>query len=404
MGLTLIQIDRLLTDWYQKADAANQNLLDLYDLPAYQRLSGVGNPPTNVTGITQQRASVALTAIDRLFEDLELLNQLLGRAQKLRQALPAFFVNERDLAEIEQLLVGQSIQLPNIPTPLAQRDLLSSNQQVQATSLVELLAEMISVFTIARDVFMAIEVAWTELESKLITTYESLIELQQLAQKLGVAIPASLITAQTNFTNLQAQIDRDPLGIDRTFTQDLTPLINHTRRELELLFQQHQQLKSELATAPQDLHQLRQLNQDSIAALTACQAKIIHSLPTFLPLSAAELIEIEQWLGRLVAKFESGIIPPVRVGLTNWLDRVHSQTIAVRSALVANRLPLDTRQELRGRLDALTAKALAKRQVEDPILADLAMQARQVLYTSPTDLDLAIGLVRSYEQRLNLGA
>jgi hypothetical protein len=403
MGLNLVQIDRLLTDWYQKASAANQNLLDLYDLPAYQRLSGVGNPPSNVTGITQHRASLALTAIDRLFADLELLNQTLNRSQKLRQELPAFFVNDRDLSEIEQLLLGQSIQLPNIPTPLAQRDLLSSHQQTQATSLIELLADMVSAFTIARDVFMAIELAWIELESKLITTHQSLIELQQLAQKLGVSVPGALVTAQTNFTNLQAQIDRDPLAIDRTFSQDLTPLINQTRCELETLFQQRQQLQSDFTTAPKYLQQLRQLNQDSIAALTESQAKIVHNLPIFAPLSAEKLIELEQWLERLVSKFESGIITPVRVGLTNWLNQVQSYTITVQSALAANRLPLDTRQELRGRLDALTAKALAKHRVEDPILVELAAQARQVLFTSPTDLGLATELVKRYEQRLNLG-
>ena len=92
----------------------------------------------------------------------------------------------------------------------------------------------------------------------------------------------------------------------------------------------------------------------------------------------------------------------MRVGLTNWLDRVQRDLITARSALVANRLPLDTRQELRGRLDALTAKALAKGKAEDPILADLAIRSRQVLYTSPTDLNLATSLVKSYEQQLNL--
>jgi hypothetical protein len=401
MGLNLAQIDRLLTDWQQKADAANQNMLDLDDLPAYQRLSGVGNPPSNVTGITQQQASRALTAIDRLFEDLELLNHSLDRSHKLRRSLPAFFINDSDLQEIEQLLTGQSIQLPNIPTPLAQRGLLSSSQQVQMISFDRLLDRMMANFTIARDIFLAIEIAWTELESKLITTHQSLIELQKLAQKLQVSFPLSLITAQTNFTNLQSQIDRDPLGIDRTFTQDLTPLINNTRRELANLHQQRQQLQADFATAPQSLQQLRQINQDSIESYTASQAKIVHSLPIVSPLPAAELIELERWLERLITKFESGLIPPVHVGLTNWLNRVQSYTISAQSALAANRLPLDTRQELRGRLDALTAKALAKGKAEDPILADIAVRSRQVLYTSPTDLNLATGLVSSYEQRLN---
>ncbi len=401
MGLTLVQLDRLLTDWKQKASMANQNLLDLDDLSAHQRLSGTGNPPSNVTGITQQRASAALTAIDRLFEDLELLNQTIDRARKLRSELPSFFVSDRDLQEIEQLLTGQSIQISSTQIPLAQRDLLSSNKQVQAISLAALLDKMMTNFTIAKDTFVAIETAWMELASKLITTHQSLIELNQLAQKTQVGIPASLIVAETNFTNLQSQIDQDPLGINLTFTQDLTPLINHSRRELATLNHQYQQLQADFATASQYLQQLNQLNQDLIEASTESQAKISHSLPMLSPLPAEELAELERWLERLVTKFAAGIIPPVQVGLTNWLNKVQAYMIYARSVLAANQLPLDTRQELRGRLDALIAKALAKGKAEDPILTDLAVRARQVLYTSPTDLNLAINLVKSYEQGLN---
>jgi DNA-binding transcriptional MerR regulator len=402
MSLTLAQIDRLLTDWQQKASAANQNLLDLSDLAAYQRLSGMGNPPSNVTGITQQKVSTALTAIDRLFEEIELLNLTLDRSQKLRKELPSFFLNDSDLGEIEQLLTGQSIQLSSTQVPLAQRDLLSSNLQVQKISLDGLLDLMITNFTIARNTFISIETAWSELESQLIGTHQSLIELKQLAEKLRVTVPASLIIAETNFTNLQLQLDRDPLGVNYTFTQDLTPLINDTRRELESRHRQRQQLQADFASAPRYLQELRQIDRDSIEAYTASHAKITHILPVFYPLSAEELIELERWLERLVTKFESGLIPPVRVGLTNWLSKVQSYTISAQSALAANRLPLDTRQELRGRLDALTAKALAKGKAEDPILADLAIQARQILYNSPTDLNLATNLVKSYEQRLNL--
>jgi hypothetical protein len=401
MGLNLAQIDRLLTDWQQKVDAANQNLIDLYDLPAYQRLSGMGNPPSNVTGITQQRSSAALTAIDRLFEDVELLNQPIALARKLRRELPAFFVSDNDLQEIEWLLTGQSIQLSSIQTPLAQRSLLSSNQQIQSISLAALLDRMMPNFAIARDTLIAIEIAWTELESKLIITHQALIELQQLAQKLQVVIPASLISAETNFTNLQLQVDRDPLGVNDTFTQDLTPLIDRSRSELATLDRQCQQLQADLKTAQQYLAKLTRLNRDSIDYYTETQAKIKHDLPIVSPLPAAELVELERWLERLVAKFGSGTISPLRVGLTNWLNQTQAYTIAAEAALAANRLPLDTRQELRGRLDALTAKALAKGKAEEPILTDLATQARQVLYTSPTDLNLAIDLVRKYEQGLN---
>jgi hypothetical protein len=401
MGLNLAQVDRLLNDWKYKVDAASQNLLDLDDLPAYQRVTGTGNPPSSLTGITQQRIGEALTAIDQLFDDLQLLTNLLDRVKQLRQQLPSLFISDESLQEIYHLLTGNSIQLPSIQTPLSQRNLLSPNQQLQAISPAELLDRMTCMFTIARDAFVAVNTAWIELESKLIANHQSLIDLYQLAHQLQVPIPPTLITAQTNFTNLQIQIDRDPLGINQTFDRDLTPLINNTRHELETLSQQCQQLQTKLVTARQQLEHLRQLERDSIVAYTESQTKVSHDLPLIAPLPAAELTAMEQWLERLVAKFESGTIAPIHVGLTNWTNKIQAYTTAARSALAANRLPLDTRQELRGRLDALSAKALAKGKTEDPILVDLAIQARQALYTSPTALDLAMDLVKSYEQRLN---
>lgn len=401
MGLTLAQIDRLLAEWQQKADVVNQNLLDLYDLPAYQRLSGVGNPPSNVTGTTQQQASTALTAIERLFEYLELFARQIERAKKLRRELPSLFVSDRQLQEIEHLLTGISIELPSIQTPLSERELISKDRQSRSISLATLLDRMIIAFAIARDTFVAVEKAWTELEAKLITTHQLLIELQQLVQKLQVAPPPSLTTAQANFTNFQLQIERDPLGTNLAFSQDITPLINTARHELETLAQQRQQLQTDLAAAPQLLQQLRQLDRDSIAAYTESQSKIRHSLPAISPLPPAEIAEMERWLERLTTKFAAGIVAPVSVGLTNWQQKMQAYTTAAEASLAANRLPLDTRQELRGRLDALTAKALAKGKAEDPVLTDLATQARDVLYSSPTDLDLAIDLVRQYERGLN---
>ena len=311
------------------------------------------------------------------------------------------FINDSQLQEIEQLLTGMSVQLPSIQTPLAQRGLVSSNHQVKATSLAELLDRMSIAFAIARDTFVAVETAWKELESQLITTHQSLAQLQQLAKKLNIATPPALITAQTKFNELQLEIDLDPLGINRAFMQEIAPLINNSRHELETLDLQRQQLQADFATAPQLLQQLTQLNRDAIAAHTESQAKIQHDLPIISPLPIAEIVELERWLARLVAKCADGIIAPVRVGLTNWLDKVQAYTIAAASALTANRLPLDRRQELRGRLDALSAKALAKGKAEDPVLTDLATQARQALYSSPTDLNLAIELVRKYEQSLN---
>jgi hypothetical protein len=57
---------------------------------------------------------------------------------------------------------------------------------------------------------------------------------------------------------------------------------------------------------------------------------------------------------------------------------------------------LNRRNELRGLLGALRAKAVGHGLAEVADLESVFIQAREALYTSPTDLDAADDLVRSY--------
>jgi hypothetical protein len=53
-------------------------------------------------------------------------------------------------------------------------------------------------------------------------------------------------------------------------------------------------------------------------------------------------------------------------------------------AYAVNKAPLELRAELRGRLDALKAKALARGEAENATLSQLAEDAKRLLYTRPT--------------------
>ena len=75
--------------------------------------------------------------------------------------------------------------------------------------------------------------------------------------------------------------------------------------------------------------------------------------------------------------------------------------VATRRATDACRAPLAARNELRGRLDAYRAKANALGLLEEPRLCALYDQAHTSLYTAPTDLAAAIGLVEQYQQALS---
>jgi hypothetical protein len=62
---------------------------------------------------------------------------------------------------------------------------------------------------------------------------------------------------------------------------------------------------------------------------------------------------------------------------------------------------LDLRRELRGRLSALKAKALARGVAEDSKLVPLAQKAAELLHARPTPIEEAAWLVSQYEARLN---
>jgi hypothetical protein len=59
------------------------------------------------------------------------------------------------------------------------------------------------------------------------------------------------------------------------------------------------------------------------------------------------------------------------------------------------------RNELRGRLDALKAKARGRGVAEVGALSELAVRAGEALFTRPTPIEKASALVVEYERTLN---
>ena len=66
----------------------------------------------------------------------------------------------------------------------------------------------------------------------------------------------------------------------------------------------------------------------------------------------------------------------------------------MHAGAAAHQALLDERDELRGRLDAYTAKAGRLGRLEDTELAALRRRAHEALHTAPTDLVMPSDLVR----------
>jgi hypothetical protein len=400
--VNLEQIDQLLAEWKTKIDLVSQNLIDLHGLPSYQRLAGVsGFPKIELTGVTQARVTPALEAMSNLFQHFDLLVTVLSQAIEKRKQVPRFLGSEQKIREIEDILTGASIQLAVVQIPLAQRGLLSAATSANAIAPNDLLAAMTNAFEVARDVVLAVDEAWLRLDATLANAEAEIVSLQNLADSLGQDASNELAIARQKIATLSTSIESDPLGVSADFEREIRIPIARVKATLNQLVQQQNQIRDNLETAHKLLKQLVELNRQAAERFAESKEKVVDHSTLKTPLAWEQIEALSQWLKRLETKFTEGLLTPVRVGLENWTAKVKQYIAAEERAYTANRAPLDTRQELRGRLDALKAKALARGLAEDAMLTELAQKAKQLLYTRPTPLDKAAELVSQYEKCLN---
>ena len=400
--MNLEQLDELLIDWEKKIDLVSQNLLDLEGLLAYQRLIGVsGLPKPALKGISKEKISPALETINTLFEYLDLLLNFISRSKELRREIPRFFGSEEKVRALEQMLLGASVQLPTKRIPLELRGLLSKAEIESLISPQELLDIMTGSFKNARDVILTVEAAWDKLDLLLVNTGQKISTLESLAISLGQSELPDLQKVQQEINSLRERIEQDPLGVNEEYQQKIEPLIVKVQSELNQIVQQRQEIQSVLVQGHDYLKKLIEINQQVNNAFLESQEKVTDHSQLQSPIAPESIEALTQWLTRLENKFALGALTPVQIGLQNWKTKTLEYLGSAKQAYVKNQAPLQQRQELRGRLEALKAKAVAKGRNENEILTNLAEKAKKLLYTRPTPLAQAANLVQEYEKNLN---
>ena len=397
----LEEIDQMLADWKGKLDLISQNLIDLCGLLTYQRLSGVsGFSPVQLTGITKNKVAPALEALNELLQHFDLLSQTIDKARSLRAAMPRFLGADQKAQEIFQLLNQASIQLPVVITPLAQRELLTAAEVTRKITPLQLLVAMVKTFQIVKETILAVDRIWSDLEPQLDLAEAEIANLQRQGESLGIIDLRELELSRQTLASLRDRIESDPLGTSTSF-DEINRQIAKMRGDIEQFFQSKAKLQAGFINAHTLLQQLSALNQEAIASFAESQEKISDCTSLAPPLPSEQIEAMGQWLQRLETKLKEGLTNPVSIGLENFTFKVNEYIAIAKKAIAANRLPIQTRQELRGRLDALKAKATAKGYAEDMQLAKLAEQAKQLLYTRPTPLKQAEETVKQYEVLLN---
>ncbi len=398
----LEEIDQMLADWKIKLDLISQNLMDLCELLTYQRLSGAsGFSPIQLTGITKTKVNPVLDALNELLQHFDLLSQTIDKARSLRAAMPRFLGADQKAQEIFQLLNQASIDLPTTITPLAQRELLTAAEITRKITPLQLLVAMINTFQVVKEMILAIDRIWLDLEPQLDIAEAEVANLQRQGESLGIIDLRELELSRQTLVSLRDRIESDPLGASTNF-DEINRQIAKMRADIEQFVRAKAKLQAGFTNAHTLLQQLIFLNQEAIAAFAESQEKISDCTSLAPPLPSEQIEAMGQWLQRLETKLKEGLTSPVRIGLENFTAKVNEYIAIANTAIAVNLGLLQTRQELRGRLDALKAKATAKGHAEDVQLAKLAEQAKQLLYTRPTPLKQAEETVKQYEVLLNI--
>ncbi|MBA3923067.1 MAG: hypothetical protein H0X31_15785 [Nostocaceae cyanobacterium] len=394
--MTLEEIDQLLAEWKNKVQLVGENLLDLQQLPTYQRLCGtLGYPKLELTGITAVRVLPVLAAMDEMFQQFDLLAQTIKQATNVRSSIVPFFGADQKIAEIDELLSGVSIQLSVGQIPLAEKELLSGSQKVKAIAPAHLLQQMTNTFGVIRDVIISVDTAWTHLESQIEESQAQIRYLEAQSASLGLNVTI-LNDVHTAIAINQQQLEQDPLSANIDFAQQIQQPLARLKKDLLQVVK----AREKLALASDLLQQLQKFHTQTAATLRETQEKV-SECNLLQPLPPEAIAALSQWLTKLETKLAEGLVSPVMIGLDNWTVKASEYIRSEKHASEANSAFLHTRLELRGRLDALIAKALARGMVEDSSLTELAMRAKQLLYTRPTPLNQAAELVSRYEKRLN---
>jgi hypothetical protein len=389
-----------LAAWQDRLALVSRNLGEMNALPALLRLKAqLRATPNCYAGETAARINDALAALDDLWKDYLLLNALLDEAESLRKQSGLFHDYQ---PEVNALLHGRSITLPLAHVPLAERGLLTEAEHADKVTPEELLAAMHSLFAMAKDTILQLDGAEARLKPRLEALFVAVRGLAGRAAALALD-SAKIETITAPLEALSVELAANPLGAERKLAEG-EKLLADWRGEIEAWERERDAVQAALSMAAAALKELQRLSQEAQAVRQSALVKIAGPLALPAPTEASVLAQLGAWLDTIVAGAGRGDWRAAKSGLEKWTTACASHQEKERRVLAANLAPIEAREELRGRLKALRAKAnaySARGARFDQKVAQLGDQIEHVLYSQPSDLQHAAALLGDYDTAIN---
>ncbi|MFN0029051.1 MAG: hypothetical protein ACKV2O_17975 [Acidimicrobiales bacterium] len=267
-----------------------------------------------------------------------------------------------------------------------------------ALTLTDAINRMIGDHHHAAGVIARIGAAWRE---GLGLVDEARLELPNLTGGVG-AFPEAQAAA-TALQQAEQAAATDPLALEAMLGPLRTALDDALTARVALLARRDG-LEGELNNAAELLARLDHTIRDGAVAYDEVRSKIAAAIGLLQPLDAISVLDaaprgLGPWLERLRRTAATDWRAAIN-GLVAWRQLATATLAGADAVLAANRAPLARRNELRGLLGAMAAKAAAAGRAEDPALSALHRQARALLSVAPCDLVAAQDAVAAYQQAL----
>ncbi|MFI5892321.1 hypothetical protein ACIA5D_19660 [Actinoplanes sp. NPDC051513] len=366
--------------------AIASNLVDLDDNPARKDLD-----KTKLTGATAEAWADATDALSQLWDGYRMLTDAIAQARSLRDQRK---LSDADRATFVHRVLGKSITLSTTTVPLAQRGLLGAGQVHTTCTPAELLSAMEAAFHTAVSVATRAGEVWQRLLPATADTTASVDNVRVLIRLHG-GNQATIDEADRRLGRFTASLATDPLGVDERELNAVRDLVARADAERTSAAELKETLTQRLADAHALAGELAEAQRAADAAAEKAADRFRGQ--DIIRVRGADLRPDLAAVDALAAAGQWALISP---RLADWTRRTRERLAALRQAAAHNDGLLDTRNELRGRLDAYRAKGLRRGLGEDSQLTPLADAAHTALYTAPCDLDAARVAVNAYQDAL----
>jgi hypothetical protein len=386
-------IDALIKRYGAAESRIAANLVEFDDHPTYQLLTN-----DTLSGLTHQRLAAVMADAPLLWRWLTQLTGILERARGLRG--DGRVASDRR-AELARLLDSPALLLATEEVPLAERDLTGRSTADKHVTIEQLINLMRTTYEPIRDGVAEVDRIWRLVLPRLEAGRSTLVILGDELRSLAINEPAELSAARAQMERTEALIIEDPLGLGVSGGRNLDAAVSAAAERVANVVRKRSSLSADIGSTEAILAELRVIRAVAAASWSEATAKIAAPVGLIRPPSTS-IIDGNNGLAARAESFEGAGADwqRQRADVDQWFDLAERLRAQLERAAAVNATPLDLRDELRGRLSAFRAKAAATARSEDPALIDLADQAHNELFTTPTDLDRAVDLVQTFAAAL----